>query len=110
MSELNKTKNSVFKSRNGFTLIELIIVIAVLGVLASLVIPSVIGVKKEAEETADDTNKIIVENALERYYAKEGEYPEKLSDLVPNYIKQVPDSLAGTYNPAQDRQSYDWNK
>lgn len=77
----NKTRGE-----KGFTLIELIIVIAVLGLLATLVIPKVIGVKGNAESTVDDINKKIIENALERYYAEEGEYPNGLADLVPNYL------------------------
>jgi len=89
-------------------LIELIIVIAILGVLATLVIPRVIGVKEGAETTASDTNKIIIENALERYYAKEGEYPEELKKLEEDgYIKQVPDDLAKSYKRT-DKDKYEW--
>jgi type II secretion system protein G len=63
------------KGEKGFTLIELIVVIAVLGVLATLVIPRVIGVKDKAETATDEANEKIIRNALERYYAEEGEYP-----------------------------------
>lgn len=74
------------KGQKGFTLIELIIVIAVLGLLATLVIPRVMGVKGNAKKTVDDINEKIIKNALERYYAEEGEYPDGLAKLVPDYL------------------------
>jgi len=68
------------KGEKGFTLIELIVVVAVLGVLATLVVPRVIGVKSDAEKSAKEANKRIIMNALERYYAVNGRYPAPTSD------------------------------
>ena len=76
------------RGEKGFTLIELIVVIAVLGLLATLVIPRVIGVKGNAESTVDDVNEKIIKNALERYYAEELKYPDSLADLVPDYLDE----------------------
>ena len=80
------------KSEKGFTLIELIVVLTVLGVLATLTIPRVIGVKERAKESVDKINEVIIRNALERYYAEEGKYPaadggEKLpKNLLEDYL------------------------
>ncbi|CCP27592.1 Prepilin-type N-terminal cleavage/methylation domain-containing protein [Tepidanaerobacter acetatoxydans Re1] len=63
------------KDKRGFTLIELIIVIAVLGILATLTIPKVINIKSNAETAANEANEKIIRNALERYYADNMEYP-----------------------------------
>ena len=81
------------KGDKGFTLIELIVVIAVLGVLATLIIPKVVGVKSEAETAAMDANARIIKNALERYYLEHETYPVKLEDLEEGYLDEIPDSF-----------------
>ena len=78
------------KGDKGFTLIELIVVIAVLGVLATLIIPKVVGVKSDAETKAMEANERIIRNALERYYLKHGEYPGDLGELVDDYLDEIP--------------------
>ena len=85
------------KGEKGFTLIELIVVIAVLGVLATLVIPRVVGVKSDAEKAAADANEKIIRNALERYYADEGKYPTVPADgkLPVNDLKDYLDTTDG---------------
>ena len=59
------------KDEKGFTLIELIVVIAVLGILATLIIPRVTGVKDQADENTEKMNRKIIINALERYRAED---------------------------------------
>ena len=78
------------KGDKGFTLIELIVVIAVLGVLATLIIPRVVGVKSKAETAAMDANEKIIRNALERYYLDNDEYPEEegLEVLEGGYLEE----------------------
>lgn len=89
------------EGQDGFTLIELIVVIAVLGVLATLAIPRVIGVKAKAEKAADTANQKIIINALERYYAENGEYPaadasDKLpEDKLKDYLDGIPKKSDG---------------
>lgn len=72
----------------GFTLIELIVVVAILGLLATLVVPRVIGVKADAEKATNDVNEKIIKNALERYYAENGKYPGSLSELKGDYLDE----------------------
>jgi len=85
------------KGEKGFTLIELIVVIAVLGVLATLIVPRVIGVQDSAKKAADDANEKIIRNALERYYVDNNEtYPDDLEDLVDDgYLDEIPDKASG---------------
>ncbi|MFY9413707.1 MAG: type II secretion system protein, partial [Tepidanaerobacteraceae bacterium] len=80
------------KGEKGFTLIELIVVIAVLGVLATLIIPRVVGVKSKAETAAMEANEKIIRNSLERYYLDNDEaYPVELDDLVEEgYLDEIP--------------------
>ncbi|MCY6959301.1 type II secretion system protein [Clostridium brassicae] len=53
----------ISKKKKGFTLIELIIVIAILGILAFIVVPNFKGHKDDAKDSADQTNGKIIADA-----------------------------------------------
>lgn len=57
----------------GFTLMEIIVVIAILGALAALAIPRFTGVLANSQEKTDMANIRILESAIELYQAEEGE-------------------------------------
>lgn len=61
--------------RKGFTLVEMLIVIAIIAILASVALVSVRGVRSSANDTKriSDLNK--VQQQLEIYYTKNGNYP-----------------------------------
>lgn len=92
------------KGDKGFTLIELIVVIAVLGVLATLIIPRVVGVQSEAETAAMEANEKIIRNALERYYLEHETYPKELKDLKGGYLAEIPGSFS--YEPKDNGKDY----
>jgi len=94
------------KGDKGFTLIELIVVIAVLGVLATLIIPKVVGVQDRAKTKAMDANEKIIKNALERYYLEHDEtYPDELEELEGGYLDEIPGSFK--YTPKNNGKDYD---
>jgi type II secretion system protein G len=64
------------KNKKGFTLIELVVVVAILGVLALLIVPNVVKRVDEAREAVVDANIKVINNAIKMYYAAEGEYPD----------------------------------
>lgn len=64
------------KNKKGFTLIELVIVVAILGVLALLVVPNVVNRKNEAEEAVINANIKVINNAIKMYYFEQGDYPQ----------------------------------
>lgn len=67
--------------QQGFTLIELMIVIVILGLLASLVAPNLFGnVDKAARQTAK-TQMSALETALETYRLDVGDFPQDLNEL-----------------------------
>jgi len=68
--------------RSGFTLIELIVVIALVAVLAAVVAPNLLGKATEANRKSTGIQLEKVANAVELYRLERGRYPEELIDLV----------------------------
>lgn len=68
--------------RSGFTLIELIVVIALVAVLAAVVAPNLLGKATEANRKSAGIQLEKVANAVELYRLETGRYPEELADLV----------------------------
>lgn len=66
----------------GFTLLELLIVISIIAILAAAIVPNFIGFDTEAKISATQTNLSTLRTRIALYRAKEGEYPESLSDLL----------------------------
>jgi len=69
------------KIRKGFTMIELLIVIVILGLLASLVAPKFFAQLGTAERGIAATQMSAFETALDTYRLDMGRYPENLNDL-----------------------------
>ena len=63
------------RDRRGFTLLELLVVIIVLGLLAGLVAPQVFGRVGEARVTSARTQMALLETALDSYRLDNGSYP-----------------------------------
>src|SRR3954470_19525968 len=69
------------REEGGFTLIELMIVIVILGVLAGIVLFAVGGITDRGTSAACKTDVSTIQTGVEAYYAKKGVYP---ADLVPS--------------------------
>jgi general secretion pathway protein G len=75
----------------GFTLIELMVVLAVIALLLSIVTPHYAGRVTRAEETVlqEDLNQM--RDALDKHYADAGRYPDSLDELVAKrYLRSIP--------------------
>ena len=70
------------RSRKGFTLVELMIVVLILGALAAIAIPRIIGGAATAKANACATNIDLINSQLELYYSQNSAYPALLSDLT----------------------------
>jgi len=75
----------------GFTLIELIIVIALIGILATMVIPNMRETPLRAKEAVLKADLHAFRDVIDQYFADRGHYPEDLDDLVAKgYLRAVP--------------------
>lgn len=66
---------SLNKQNKGFTIVELLIVIVVIGILAGLVITTYNGIQQKARNTERTTDLKTFQSQLEAYYANTGKYP-----------------------------------
>ncbi|MBI2195693.1 MAG: type II secretion system protein [Candidatus Levybacteria bacterium] len=90
--------NSRVKREKGFTLVELLIVIAIIGVLTTLLMANFIGVRQRARDAQRKSDLRQIQSALELYRSDQGSYPQILPNCQ-NSIKS-PDCLTSTYiNP-----------
>ena len=62
-------KKSMKKSKKGFTLIELVVVIAILGILAAILVPVISGFIETANQATDNANARLIYNASAMWYA-----------------------------------------
>ncbi|MBC7869077.1 prepilin-type N-terminal cleavage/methylation domain-containing protein [Candidatus Saccharibacteria bacterium] len=97
--------------QHGFTIVELLIVIVVIGVLASISIVAYSGVQSKARDTVRSNDIAQVKKAIELYYVDNGSYPTVGTDnagyalsslstaLVPKYMAKLPvNPLVGINN------------
>ncbi|KEY91378.1 general secretion pathway protein G [Candidatus Photodesmus blepharus] len=61
--------------RSGFTLLEVMVVIVILGILASFVVPNLLGNKEKADQKKVIADIVALENALDMYRLDNSMYP-----------------------------------
>ena len=66
----------------GFTLVEIMVVVVILGLLATLVVPAVMGASDEARETKAKTDVRSIAEAVMLYRVNKGKLPDTLDALV----------------------------
>lgn len=68
--------------RRGFSLLELLAVVTILGIIAVVVVPRISVSSAKAKTEADKQNKAEINSAVERWYFEKGSYPaDNLSDI-----------------------------
>ncbi|WP_257284166.1 type II secretion system major pseudopilin GspG [Endozoicomonas sp. SESOKO1] len=67
--------------QTGFTLLEIMVVIVILGVLASMVVPNILGNKEQADRQKAVSDIVTLENALDMYKLENNFYPSTQQGL-----------------------------
>ncbi|MCK8816853.1 type II secretion system GspH family protein [Natroniella sulfidigena] len=92
----------------GFTLVELMLVIVVLGVLAGVAVPRLTGVGDQAERSALEANARTVQNSIDMYHTMTGNWPGEeenkptFGDLDDDMGIEMPSGLNFVYGNADD--------
>jgi general secretion pathway protein G len=92
------------RNDKGFTLVELLIVIVILGVLAGIVVFAVSGITDRGELAACKADVSSVQTASEAYYAKYGYWAPGYADdttFTPTHVGLVPGFLKAAPNPTK---------
>lgn len=75
----------------GFTLVELIVVIAIVALLVSLVAPRFVGAFDRSKEAVLHTNLSLLREIIDKHFADTLTYPATLDDLVAKrYLREIP--------------------
>jgi len=83
------------KIKQGFTLIELMIVVAIVGILSAIAIPKFASLLEKSREGATQGNLAAIRSAVTIYYTdKEGIFPGDLTTSFRSYLDPIPPAKA----------------
>lgn len=113
---MKRTRVEQRNCRRGFTLTEVLLVLAIIGVIAAMVVPNLIGSQKKANIDATKVNIKGFETVLDNYaIANGGEYPTGSREDVINLLmnpgqdadgRQLPPAITSTPRDAWDQPLY----
>ena len=85
------------KANKGFTLVEIMIVVVIIGLLAAMAIPAFNKVRETAQNKTITNNLRQLASAAEQYFLEEGETAAASSDIIgtDKYVKAMPTAVAG---------------
>ena len=80
------------RRQRGFTLLELLVVLFIVGLIAAIAAPNVTASITRAKEAALAEDLSVMRRAIDPYLSDRGAYPTALSDLVEaRYLRHIPD-------------------
>ena len=79
------------RGADGFTLVELLVVLAVIATLLALALPRYFSSLEKSRETVLQQNLAVLRDSIDKYQADKGRYPATLEELVSaRYLRSIP--------------------
>lgn len=83
--------HTVATLHRGFTLIEMLVVLAILALLLSIAVPRFQGALEKSKDVTLVENLKVLRLTIDQFHADKGRYPDSLQELVEkNYLRAVP--------------------
>jgi general secretion pathway protein G len=94
--------NSIRRAaRRGFTLVEMLLVITIIGILAALVVPKMMGRSEQARQAAAQSDLAAIKTALDAYEVDNGYFPKGKNGLMD--LIQSPRDARNWHGPYLDK-------
>lgn len=87
------------RQTTGFTIVELMVVVAIIGILAAMAIAGYIKIRTFSQDKTVLNNLRQIANAAQIYMLEQGSTTVNVSDLYPTYLRE-PQNVAGETYPA----------
>lgn len=82
-------------NQRGFATLEVIMMVVVIGILATIAVPRFTDVTTKANTAKIQSDLTTIDTAIQMYFMENGKYPEKISDLVDKYLMDEPTPPTG---------------
>ena len=96
--QLRHSKSATRNRRRAFTLVEMLLVITIIGILAALVVPKMMGRSEQARQAAARADISSIKTALDAFEVDNGYYPKNAMDLI-----QQPRDAKSWHGPYLDK-------
>jgi general secretion pathway protein G len=80
--ETSSNREGIVERNSGFTLVEMLLVLAIIGILVTIVLASVVGVTVETKEKKVRADIRLIQAALGQYYIKYNTFPGDAGDWI----------------------------
>jgi general secretion pathway protein G len=96
------------RKARGMTLIEIMVVLVILGLIASMIGYNVFQAQKDANVKAATLDLRALSNSIDLYHVETGAWPDSLQQLVPKFVKEIhKDPWGGEYAYVRAGDGYD---